>query len=98
MEAKPKSEAHTIYGKRVIWIDGKLVVTRVEYYSPEGSLIKTQRNSGIVEEKGCWRVNEARMENLLLKRSTIFTTTKRQLDGDVPASVFTKTFLEEKSR
>lgn len=98
IEAQPKAATKTIYGKRVVWIDDKLAVARVEYYSPEGSLIKTQQNGTIVEEKGCWRVNEAKMDNVLLKRSTVLKITKRRLDSDVPASVFTKTFLEEKSR
>jgi outer membrane lipoprotein-sorting protein len=98
IEAKPKPETKTIYGKRVIWIDDRLAVVRVEYYSPEGSLIKNQLNNAIVEEKGCWRVCDAKIENILLKRSTTIKIIKRQIDTVIPANVFSKTFLEEKGR
>jgi len=98
IEARPKPETKTIYGKRIIWLDVRPAVVRVEYYSPEGMLIKTLHNSTIVEEQGCWRVNEAKIENSLLKRSTMMKVKKRQIDSDLPANVFSKTFLEEKGR
>ena len=73
-------------------------MVKAEYYSPDGSLIKTLRNNIIVQEKGCWRVNEAVMDNSLLKRTTTIKVMKRQIDGELPANVFSKTFLEEKGR
>ncbi len=95
VEAVPGAGTRTGYGRRLMWVDEKLVITRVEYYGRQGELIKVQTNSGItVSDKGLWRAGHVEIENLLLKRKTRIDIEERQIDPDISPGVFTRDFLE----
>jgi hypothetical protein len=95
IEAVPRAGTETGYGRRLIWVNEKLAITRVEYFGKKGELIKTQANSGItVSEKGLWRTDHVELDNLLLKRKTQIDIEERELDRALSPSIFSKDFLE----
>jgi len=95
IEAAPGAGVETGYGRRLIWVDEKYVITKVEYFDKKGGLIKVQTNGGItVSEKGLWRTNHVEMDNLLLKRKTQIDIEEREIDKDLLGGIFSKDFLE----
>jgi len=95
IEAVPREGIETGYGRRLIWVDEKFAITKVEYYGKKGALLKTQTNSGItVSEKGLWRTRHVEMDNLLLKRKTLVDIEAREVDIDLASGIFSKDFLE----
>ncbi len=95
IEAVPGAGVETGYGRRLLWVDEKLVITKVEYYGKKGELIKVQTNSGITfSDRGLWRANHIEMDNLLLKRKTRIDVMEREIDKEPPGGVFSKDFLE----
>lgn len=95
IEAVPRPEIETGYGRRILWVSDKFVMTRIEYYSKKGDLIKTQVNNGItVSGNGLWRPRKVELENLLLGRKTSAEIEQRELKTDIQGDIFSKDFLE----
>ncbi len=95
VEAVPRAGIETGYGRRLMWIDGRSAITRVEYYGKNGEQIKVQTHSGItVSGNGMWRINHIEIDNLLLERKTLLDVEEREIDGDISPDVFAKDFLE----
>ncbi len=99
IEALPKPGIETAYGKRMIDINSKLSIVKIDFFDKNGQLIKTLTNENItVNKNGLWRADKMIIDNKLLKRKTLMTITDRQLNGKLPANVFTKDFLNSERR
>jgi hypothetical protein len=96
VEALPRAGVNTGYGRRVLWFDHDERITRTDYYAADRTrLIKTQHNEELVtDEKGRWRVAASRIENVLLKRTTLLKIIGRKIDTPVSPNLFTRAFLE----
>lgn len=95
IEATAKAGVETGYGRRLIWVNEKSVITKVEYYGKKGEPIKTQTHSGItVSDKGLWRTDHVEVDNLLLKRRTVLDVERREINQDLSPSIFSKDTLE----
>lgn len=97
IEAKPRPEVATGYGWRSITINPSYAITRIEYYGPNGALIKVQENQEIEQAtNGRWRPLRITIDNRALKRITVLTTTERSFHDVVDDSVFSTSFLESR--
>jgi hypothetical protein len=93
--ASPRDGVETGYGRRLLWVDDRFVITKVEYFDKKGELIKVQTNSSItLSENGLWRANHVEMDNLLLKRKTQIDVEEREIDKELSSGIFSKDFLE----
>ncbi|MEA2113414.1 MAG: outer membrane lipoprotein-sorting protein [Patescibacteria group bacterium] len=97
IEAVPKKGVSSGYSKRVFWIERQtFAVTRIEYYNRKG-LLKIQHNQEIeIAGNGKWRVNRVAIENMAVGRFTTIKITERQVNTDLPPTIFTKRFLLKK--
>lgn len=99
IEALPKPGIETAYGKRIIDINSKLSIVKIDFFDKNGQLIKTLTNENItVNKNGLWRANKMVIDNKLLKRKTVMTITERKLNANLPANVFTNEFLKSERR
>jgi hypothetical protein len=95
IKASPKPGIDTGYGHRLLTIDDKFVMTGIDYYGKSGDLIKSQTSRKIVIlPGGMWRVDDMKMKNVLLKRTTSISVASRDLDLDLSQRLFSKEFLE----
>lgn len=81
--ADNKQEQHASgYSKKVYFIDKEsLYPVGIDYYGPDGLLVKRLTATGLQRESSYWRPTNVEMKNLENGRSTRLTVQTRELDG-----------------
>jgi len=95
VEALPGTEAErgeTSYGKRLFWIRKDVYfIIHVEFYNHSERLIKTATFEDLEHIKDqMWRSNRSTFERVLARTRTVTITQSRELDVDLPESLFTQ--------
>jgi hypothetical protein len=97
IEATPKANTESGYGKRIFHINTQWVFFRIEYYEKNGILIKVQNNGPFeIGQNGRWRPRHLEMDNVLLKRKTVMDIRERNIDQNLSSEVFSRKFLTGK--
>lgn len=97
--AVPRPGVETGYGKRLFYVNPAFVIVKMEYYSKDGRLLKSQTNSRIItHEGGMWRTEQVEVKNILLNRQTVMKVTERVLNPTLTGDIFSVRFLESKQR
>jgi hypothetical protein len=96
IEATPREEVTTSYGKRTFWIDSEWrFPVRVELRARNGKLWKTLQSSEIREvAPGVRRAGLVEMRDLERQSATVLLSSEREVGGQIPPQVFTQDFLQ----
>ncbi len=96
IEAMPKVDTESGFTKRLLWLDNKFAILKVEYYNSAG-LAKIQTNGNItVDVTGRWRTDKIVIEDKQRGGSTTLDITIRKINEKLPPEIFTKDFLTSK--
>jgi outer membrane lipoprotein-sorting protein len=84
------------YARQKVWVTpDDFIAAKVEFYAASGKLLKEMRVLGYQLLKGRNYPTKVQMTNLLRKDTyTVMEFTDIELDPDIPAEVFTKSYLE----
>lgn len=94
VEAVPKDPEHELYGKTVSAIDpADLLVLRVQFFDPKGTLIKVWTLEKVEKIDGTWTPLVQRMQALTEQHESRLTLTEVQYGADLPADIFNRTYL-----
>ncbi len=89
VEGVAKNPEMTGYSKIRSWISEKYwKPEKVEYYDPDGELLKVQRNSSIEQIKGFWVVQKMAMENKQRGSKTVLTWKDYRINTELPENIF----------
>jgi hypothetical protein len=88
----PKEKKDTGYGKRHFWVRKDIYfIIRAEFYAHSGKRIKIATFDELQHVRDqMWRANWSSFERILFKTKTITTTLSRELDAELPESLFTQ--------
>ena len=96
IEAKPKAGVTSGYSRREIWIDRDYAINRIDYFDPNGQLLKSMENKQLQKyPKGGWRPNQVVIENYQEQRRTQIVIQQRQFDSSIASHMFSEGFLED---
>ncbi len=95
VEALPgteKEKSETGYGRRRVWVRKDIYfIIRVEFYNHSDRLIKTATFDDLEQVRDqLWRANRSTFERVLARTRTVTTTQSRELDVELPDSLFTQ--------
>lgn len=94
VEAVPVKPEGELYGKTISAIDpADLLVMRVQFFDPKGTLIKVWTLEKVEKVDGHWTPYVQRMENVVEKHESRLTLTEVQYGAELPAATFSRTHL-----
>lgn len=96
VEATPRDGTTSAYGKRWIRLSPEHAVTEIQYFDPQGRLIKTQRHENIRHDSsGRWRADRVVVHNLQENSQTVFSIQERRQGQALPDRLFNPQHLSE---
>jgi outer membrane lipoprotein-sorting protein len=98
LEAIPSNERkrrESGYSKRIAWITkDNYLILKIEYYSRQGKLIKTQTSAEWRVAQGtAWRAGKILMDNHRDRHKTSISITKIELNKNIDDQTFTERFI-----
>lgn len=94
VEAVPKNPEGELYGKTISAIDPTdLLVLRVQFFDPKGTLVKVWTLEKVEKIDGMWTPLVQRMESVQEKHESRLTLTDVKYNADLPAGIFERTYL-----
>jgi hypothetical protein len=96
LPSTPKEKRETGYGMRRLWIRKDIYfIIRVEFFNHSNKLIKTATFDELQQvHDQRWRSDRSTFERILTRTKTVMTTHSRELDIDLPDSLFTQQGLK----
>ncbi len=87
-----KEKSETGYGRRRIWVRKDIYfIIQVEFYNHSDKLIKTAAFDDLEQVRDqLWRASRSTFVRVLAGTRTVMTTQSRELDVDLPDSLFTQ--------
>ncbi|MBB5204941.1 hypothetical protein HNQ51_002260 [Inhella inkyongensis] len=88
LEASPKSAGvNSAYGRRLLRLNTEGALAQIEYFDPNGRLLKTQTHEGLkVEANGRWRAQGIRVQHA--QGSSHFEIERREFGAALPEAWF----------
>lgn len=95
IEATPRAGTDSAYSRVVEFVDPQTwTPLRIELYDDEGELEKVNTVGRIENVQGYWTIITNTMENVQTGRSTVLAVQRFEYDKQLPAGLFTTTFLQ----
>lgn len=87
IEALPK--AASAYGRRLLSLSAEGALAQIEYFDPQGRLLKTQTHEGLTTDAhGRWRARVLRVQQHQEARRSVFEVEQREFGAKLPEAWF----------
>jgi hypothetical protein len=94
VEAVPKNPEGELYGKTISAIDPvDLLVVRVQFFDPKGTLIKVWALEKVEKVDGMWTPIVQRMTSVVEGHESRLTLTEVKYNADLPTDIFNRSYL-----
>ncbi|NOZ69960.1 MAG: outer membrane lipoprotein-sorting protein [Deferribacteres bacterium] len=99
LDLRPRPGADVSYSRQKVWVDKEtFILTKTEYYSPGGKLIKVLTSGNIKKVDGYWFPMKMTMETLKTAHRTVLEVVEIKHDSGLADRFFTERNLKRQGR